>query len=176
MATGTKKAAVTAAPNKTEVTADQAVQGPNGEAVENKRANYNKLVRTARLRFVTLENIEFKILPEVLAPENRDLLKREVDARTKVLRSGSEGGTCIANITWSIDSKLNKRRVVRCRASYVISYDGMKDCSEDTIGVFIDNVGKQATYAYLRSLYANLDWAANLGSSPLPIIQFLPKL
>jgi hypothetical protein len=154
----------------------KSVESAGSQAVETRRANYNRLVRTARLRSIVLENVQFKISPEVLAAENKALLKRDLEVKSKVLTTGSEDGTCIANIVWTIDSKLNKRKVIKCTASYMIAYEGTHNCSEETVTTFIENVGKVATYAYLRGLYASLDWAANLGSQPLPIIQFLPKI
>lgn len=144
--------------------------------VESRRADYNRLARTARLRSLVLENIDFKIKPETLAAENKVRLKRTVSAETKIISTGVQDGNCVGNIVWSIDSKLEKKRVVQCRVSYMIAYDGIADCSEETVQLFLDNVGKGATYAYLRSLYASLDWNANLGGPPLPVIQFLPKV
>jgi hypothetical protein len=154
-------------------TALQAVT--RGEVVENRRANYNRLVRTARLASIVLENVNFKILPEALGV-NKSLLKRDLGVRTKVMSAGLSDGTCVANIVWTVQYKFRRRSIVKCTASYIISYDGIVDCSEETVGIFVENVGKVATYAYLRALYANLDWSANLGSPPLPIVQFLPKL
>jgi hypothetical protein len=156
-------------------TASKAVVDPEQENAGERRAKYNKLVRTAQLRSIVLGEVQFKIEPTVLAPENRAQLKRELTGRATILHSGTEDGTCIANITWLVDSKLNKRRVVRCKASYMIAYDGMQGCSEDLVVLFIENVGKTATYAYLRGVYSNLDWAANLGTPPLPMLQALPK-
>lgn len=161
----------------TEGQAGQAVfpPAPDGQTVENKRANYNRLVRTARLALIVLEKVDFKISAEALGVD-KALLTRRLNVNTKVMASGVEDGTCVANILWKIEYKFKRRTIVRCNASYIISYDGIKDCSEETVNVFVENVGKVATYAYLRALYAHLDWSANLGSPPLPIIQFQPKL
>jgi hypothetical protein len=148
---------------------------PAGENVENRRANYNRLVRTARLASIILENVNFKILPEALGV-NKSLLKRNLGVSTKVMSDGLIDGTCVANITWTVQYKFKSRSIVKCTVSYIISYDGIENCSEETVGIFVENVGKVATYAYLRALYAHLDWSANLGSPPLPIVQFLPKL
>jgi hypothetical protein len=143
--------------------------------VENRRANYNRLVRTARLGSIVLDDVKFKILPEALGV-NKSLLKRHLNVSTKVMSHGITDGTCVGNIVWNIQYKFQKRTIVKCSASYIISYNGIENCSEETVEVFVENVGKVATYAYLRALYAHLDWSANLGSPPLPIVQFLPKL
>jgi hypothetical protein len=147
----------------------------DGQAVENRRANYNRLVRTARLGSLILEKVDFKVAAEALGV-NKALLTRDLKVTTKVLSPGLSDGTCVANIVWTIQYKFKKRPIVRCNASYIISYDGIENCSEETVNVFVENVGKVASYAYLRALYAHLDWSANLGSPPLPIVQFQPKL
>ncbi|HEX7935087.1 MAG TPA: hypothetical protein VF573_18690 [Paraburkholderia sp.] len=146
-----------------------------GQSVENRRANYNRLVRTARLGSIVLEDVKFKVFPEALGV-NKSLLKRDLGVTTKLMSSGIADGTCVGNIVWTVQYKFQKRTIIKCTASYIISYDGVEDCSEDIVAIFVDNVGKVATYAYLRALYAHLDWSANLGSPPLPIVQFLPKL
>ncbi len=163
-------------------TTENAAQAPlpmptaeDGPTVENKRANYNRLVRTARLASLILDDVKFKILPEALGV-NKALLKRDLNVSTKLMSSGLTDGTCVGNIVWTVQYKFQKRSIVRCTASYIISYDGIENCSEETVAIFVDNVGKVATYAYLRALFAHLDWSANLGSPPLPIVQFLPKL
>jgi hypothetical protein len=159
-------------------TTEEPVRTPavqEGQSVENKRANYNRLVRTARLRSIILDDVRFKIMPEALGV-NKALLKRDLNVSTRLMSSGLTDGTCVGNIIWRVQYRFQKRTTVKCTASYIISYDGIGNCSEETVAIFIDNVGKVATYAYLRALYAHLDWSANLGSPPLPIVQFLPKL
>jgi hypothetical protein len=151
------------------------IPASDGQSVENRRASYNRLVRTARLASIILEDVKFKILPEALGV-NKSLLKRDLEVSTKVMSPGLTDGTCVGNIVWRVQYKFKNRTIVRCTASYLISYDGIENCSEETVGIFVENVGKVATYAYLRALYAHLDWSANLGSPPLPIVQFLPKL
>lgn len=140
-----------------------------------KRRNYNRLVRQARLLSILLEKIEFKISPDAVGA-NKALISRDLGAKNTVLANGVSDGTCVANIAWSITLKFRKRTIARCAASYLITYDGMKDCTEDAVALFIENVAKTATYAYFRALYAHLDWSANLGSPPLPIVQFKPEI
>jgi hypothetical protein len=155
--------------NKNEVTILE------GETVEKRRADYNRLVRTARLGSIILEKVDFKVASEALGV-SKALLKRTLDVKSTIMSSESEDGSCIANIVWSVQYKFKSRAIVKCTASYVISYDGVLECSEDTVKVFVENVAKVATYAYFRALYAHLDWSATVGSPPLPIIQLQPKL
>jgi hypothetical protein len=146
-----------------------------GQEVENRRANYNRLVRTARLAGLLLENVNFKVHPEALGV-NKALLSRNITPKMNLMSSGATDGTCVANIVWEVTFRYKRRAVMKCSASYVISYEGVKGCSAETITVFVEHVGKVATYAYFRSLYAQLDWAATLGTEPLPILQLQPKL
>jgi len=142
---------------------------------QKKRTDYNRLVRTARLANLLLEKVDFKILPDALGIK-QSLLTRSLTPTTKVMSYGITDGTCVANVLWEVTFKYKNKNVVRCAASYIVSYDGIKECTEETVGVFLEHVGKVATYAYFRALYAHLDWSANLGSQPLPVLQLQPKL
>ena len=153
----------------------KSVEPLTGEIVENRRANYNRLVRETRLAGLILESVNFKIAPEALGV-NKALLTRSIAPKTKVMSSGTSDGRCVANIIWEVFFKYKKKIVMRCTASYMISYNGIRDCSEETVTLFVEHVGKVATYAYFRSLYAQLDWAAAIGSDPLPIFQLQPKI
>lgn len=69
-----------------------------------------------------------------------------------------------------------KKVIVSCVSSYLISYEGMKSFSDEVIGIFADTNAKSVSYSYFRALYAHLDWSANLGSIPLPIVQLQAKV
>ncbi len=135
---------------------------------------YNRAVRLAKLTSIVLEKVEFKISPQILSVPRGDL-KREINVETEILNYEANAGVCIGNIIWSISIRYKRKRLAKCIASYIALYE-IKDCSKDVVQMFIDNVGKTATYAYFRALFAQLDWAATLGSPPLPLIQFQPKV
>jgi hypothetical protein len=145
------------------------------EVRQQRRNDYNRLVRTARLTSMLLENVDFKTKPESVGT-NKSLLSRDLGANAKVLSSGSEDGTCVANIEWTVKYSFKSRAVVRCSASYIVSYEGMKGFSDEVIGIFVDTNSKSITYSYFRALYAHIDWSANLGSAPLPIVQLQAKV
>jgi hypothetical protein len=148
---------------------------PEGEAVQRRRADYNRLVRTARLGGLLLEKVDFRMVPDILSIKG-SLLTRSITPTTTVMSSGVEDGTCVANVIWEVAFRYKAKSLVKCKASYIISYDGIENVSDETVGIFIENVGKTATYAYFRALYAHLDWSANIGSQPLPVLQLQPKL
>src|SRR4051794_13078192 len=92
-----------------------------GEMVEKRRQDYNRLVRTARLAGLLLEKVDFKILPEALGFKE-SLLTRNVSPTTKLMSSGLSDGTCVANVVWEVTFKYKNKNVVRCNASYIITY------------------------------------------------------
>lgn len=146
-----------------------------GEVVQRRRADYNRLVRMARLGGLLLEKVDFKMVPDILGI-TPSLLKRSIVPTTYVISSGAEDGTCVASVTWEVVFKFKGKALMRCKASYIISYDGIENVSDETVDIFVDNVARTATYAYFRALFAHLDWSANLGSQPLPIMQLQPKI
>ena len=144
-------------------------------AVNDKIKEYNKATRLAKLVSILLEKIDFKSSPDALREKETDLA-RELNVKTEILHYDANMGDCIAAITWTIKMKRKRKIVARSAANYVVLYREMKGCSTDTVQMFIDNVGKTATYAYFRALYAHLDWSANLGSPPLPVLHFNPSI
>jgi hypothetical protein len=140
-----------------------------------RRNDYNRLVRTAKLTSILLEKTEFGARTEAVGI-SKSLLKRELNANSTVLSSGTLDGSCIANIQWSVKYTYQKRTIVKCITSYIVSFEGMKDFSDEVIGIFVDTNAKGITYSYFRALYAHLDWSANLGSAPLPIVQLQAKV
>ena len=158
-----------------EVAAEDAAKAV--EAAQKRRVDYNRLVRTERLENLVLEKVEFKIASEALGIKE-SLLTRTLSPTVRIMTYGHDDNTCVANILWDVTIKFKTKAVVKCRASYIVSYEGdnVKNSSEEVIGLFLEHVGKVATYAYFRSLYAQLDWAANLHSQPLPVLQLQPKV
>jgi len=142
------------------------------ETVAEKIRQYNKAARLAQLSSIVLEKVDFRVLPAALRVEAA-ALKRELNVETELLRYDSNDGDCIATISWDIILRDKRKKVAWCKASYVVFYYDLKSFSEDIIKMFIDNVGKTATYAYFRALYAQLDWSANLRSPPLPVMSFV---
>jgi hypothetical protein len=145
------------------------------EVRQRRRSDYNRLARTAKLTSILLEKLEFTARTEAVGI-SKSLLKRELNANATVLTSGITDGSCIANIQWGLRYTYQKRTIVKCIASYIIGFEGMKEFSEEVVGIFVDTNAKAMTYPYFRGLYAHLDWSANLGSAPLPIVQLQAKV
>jgi hypothetical protein len=143
------------------------------EAVSERIRQYNKATRLAKLSSILLEKVDFRISPDALRVDQSDV-RRELNVETEILNYDSADGDCVANITWTITVRYKRKKVATCKATYIVLYYDIKDFSEDIVQLFIDHVGKTATYAYFRALYAHLDWSANLRSPPLPVMSFNP--
>lgn len=154
---------------------DIASASPPIMSQEEKRNSYNKLVRTAKLKTLLLHETEFSVHHEAHAIA-KHLLEREVVGSREVLSSGCSEGDCVVRVKWTAITKYKKKKLVSGWASYIVNYQGMTGCTLETVEEFTEAVAKAATYPYFRSLYAHLDWSAELGSPPLPVFQFLPKL
>jgi hypothetical protein len=159
----------------TKIEASAPVAPMPDEAVNETIKEYNKATRLAKLSSILLEKVDFNISPDALRDKPADL-QRELNVKTEILHYDGKSGDCIASITWTIGMKKGRKRVAKCVANYVVLYKEIKECADDIVKMFIDHVGKTATYAYFRALYAQLDWSANLGSPPLPVLHFSPSI
>jgi hypothetical protein len=162
-------------PSLPQVAASQSPTIDTPEVRQKRRTDYNRLVRTAKLTSILLEKIDFDARTESVGI-SKSLLKRELNAYSTVLSSGVTDGACIANVQWRVKYTYQKRIIVKCSASYIVSFEGMKDFSDEVVGIFVKTNAKGMTYSYFRALYAHLDWSANLGSAPLPIVQLQAKV
>jgi hypothetical protein len=154
----------------------QELGGPEkGEALSNeeRRNIYNRTVRQAELKAIMLSNLSFKV--------NRSVLS---DARPKAFYGtgdivgfsfDKDRRACAARVLWKVELKVERKQFVKCAAQYDAIYNGF-ECGPDIARLFIENVARSATYSYFRALYASLDWGADIGSPPLPVIKFQPKV
>jgi hypothetical protein len=143
------------------------------DRVNEKVKQYNRVVRLAKLNAILLEKLDFKIVPDIYSTNKEDLA-RELTANTEI-NYDADTGECVASINWIIIITHKKKKLVKCEANYVVIYGGLSKCTAEAVKMFIEHIGKTATYAYFRALYAHLDWSADLGSSPLPVVQFQPR-
>jgi hypothetical protein len=142
-------------------------------AVSDSIRQYNKATRLAQLGSILLEKVDFQVSPAALGGGDPDL-KRELNVETEIMMYDSESGSCVARIRWTVVFRDKRKKVASSKANYVVVYRNLKGFPEDIIKMFIDHVGKTATYAYFRALFSQLDWSANLRSPPLPVLSFSP--
>lgn len=142
-----------------------------------RRADYNRAVRTAELNSILLRDLKFKV-DRKAAPVRGQPVKMtgECNGAMIGLRVDEESGAMTASIEWGVELKVAKKRVASCKAVYDVVYNGFAEVDDDVVGLFAENVARPACYAYFRSLYASMDWAAELRFPPLPVVRFNPKV
>lgn len=144
-----------------------------------RRNNYNRLVRGANLVSLWLRELKFQVTPGALSivlPE-KEALKRDINGKSTVIAYGDDDDdNCIIIVRWNIKIRHKRKTMVRCDASYLVGYSGMTGFDPSLIDVFAETVAGAATYSYFRAAYAQLDWAAELSSPPLPVRQFKARV
>jgi len=142
---------------------------------EERRAQYNRVVREANLVTIDLKDVVFSVDP-LAQTGAEDGRKRVFSSEVRDFSFDLEHKFAFACLRWSLDIKFNNKKVVKCRVDYNVLYDGFTCENEEIVKLFIENVAAPATYAYFRALYAQLDWSAGLNSPPLPVVKFMAKV
>lgn len=135
---------------------------------------YNEVVDQANLRKLLLSDVSFKINREMDVSSEKP--RKAIDGRMVSFSKDPESNAIAATIEWSITMKVGRKLYAKCIAVYHVIYDGFSIEDEEILELFAFNVGRPATYTYFRSLFATLDWAAELRLPPLPVMKFFPKV
>lgn len=134
---------------------------------------YNHVVSAAQLRSVQMSSTAFKVKPDFFSDgENRKLSYTVIKGARHF---SEENAVAMAFISFQVEAKIGRKKVLHCEAEYVVTYDGLFDCEEEAVLAFLDRVGPFTCYPYFRSLFASLDWAATTGLPPLPVHKEPPR-
>lgn len=159
----------------TEVQIDELQPPATTSDVAERRALYNRLVRTAQLQDIALIGLNYALKPQYhMIPENEH--KRSVDGQLVSVSDPSDDGSRVAQIRWTVGISHSRKSLAKFDATYVIFYSGMEKVPEEIVNIFMGSVALGATYSYFRSVCAQLDWAGGLRLPPLPLQQFTPNL
>jgi hypothetical protein len=154
--------------------AERKAPGIEDAITESRRLEYNRAVRDANLASLVLSDVKFHVDRTVELGEDPP----ELGYAGRVSNFGydEESGNCLIEVTWSVDIKQEEAILAECQVSYHMAYDGFSQVDAEVVRLVAENLARPATYAYFRALYASLDWAAQLGTPPLPIMKFMPRL
>lgn len=128
---------------------------------------YNQVVEKARLQSVSMTNVVFGVKPTFFEENGKKSLSYDIELVNAVYEP--EEAAAMAFVTFKVDAKNGRAKGLVCKAEYIVAYDNLEDCDEEAVKVFLRRVGSFTIYPYFRSLFANLDWAANTSLPPLPI-------
>ena len=141
---------------------------------EERRRLYNETVRKANLLDIYLSKLEFDVDRVQLSKSPEPSLNYG-SAIDRFLYD-QETGSFLVSVKWRVDMKHGRKSVSKCVAIYDIMYDGLVTSNDEVLKIFADNVATSATYSYFRSLFATLDWSAQLRLPPLPVLKLFPKV
>jgi hypothetical protein len=142
---------------------------------EKRRAAYNRAVREARLLTLVLSELNYKVNRQN-QPEEPSEAKFSYAGRVSEFSLSVENNAIFTQIEWTVEIKVKSKRFAKCVARYDLIYDNFSTVDEDIAMVFAQSVAQPASYAYFRSLFATLDWSAEIRSPPLPVIKFYPRI
>ena len=135
---------------------------------------YNNLVSRAHLRTIRLTSSKFELKPEALGLDP-DGWRNGISAALAHSFLESESGSLYGIFAFEVVSRQGRKRVLGINATYLINYRVEGDCDNNACELFLERVGKIATYPYFRSLVATLTSQAGLLMPPLPIMGVAPR-
>jgi hypothetical protein len=135
---------------------------------------YNNLVARAHLRSIRMTTSKFDMKPEALELDP-DAWQNNVSAGLIESFLEQESGSLYGVFGFEVVCRQARKKVLSINATYLISYTILGECEEGACELFIERVGKIATYPYFRSLVASLTSQAGLVMRPLPVLSFAPR-
>ena len=135
---------------------------------------YNSLVSRAHLRTIRMTTSKFEMKPEALDLDP-DAWRNNVS--TGLLESflETESGSLYGVFSFEVLCRQGRKRVLSVNATYLVSYKIDGECDQAACELFVERVGKIATYPYFRTLVASLTSQAGLIMRPLPVLSFAPR-
>lgn len=135
---------------------------------------YNSIVARAQLRSIRMTSSQFDIKPEALNL-NPDAWRHNVMAGVLDSFLESENGSLYGAFSFDVVCRHGRKKVLSISATYLASYRIEGECEANACELFVERVGKVATYPYFRSLVASLTAQAGLMMQPLPVLSFAPR-
>jgi preprotein translocase subunit SecB len=135
---------------------------------------YNSIVARAHLRSIRMTKSQFEMKPEALDIDP-DAWRHNVVAGVLDSFLESENGSLYGVFSFEVICRHGRKKVLSISATYLTSYRIQGECDANACELFVERVGKVATYPYFRSLVASLTAQAGLMMQPLPVLSFAPR-
>ncbi|WP_395612213.1 hypothetical protein [Allosphingosinicella sp.] len=137
-------------------------------------ATYNNLVSRAHLRSIRLTSSRFDMKPEALDLDP-DAWRNNVGAGAVQSYLEPESGSLYGVLAYEVVCRQGRKRVLSVSATYLVSYYIEGECDAGACELFVERVGKIASYPYFRGLVAALTAQAGLAMRPIPVLSFAPR-
>lgn len=138
------------------------------EGLEFDKAEYNKVVSSAKLITVQLSKLDFAVDGEFYDQERAKSL--HFDRGVSGCYFDADGPSVVGTFSYSVYSKSGRNKLLRASAEFLVIYTLAEGSDENAAMVFCSRVGMYAAFPYFRGLMANVAWAANAQLPPLPVI------
>jgi preprotein translocase subunit SecB len=135
---------------------------------------YNNLVSRAHLRSIRLTSSRFDMKPEALDLDP-DAWRNNVGAGAVQTFLEPESGSLYGVLAYEVTCRQGRKRVLSVSATYLVNYHIEGECDSAACELFVERVGKIASYPYFRGLVASLTAQAGLTMRPLPVLSFAPR-
>lgn len=135
---------------------------------------YNNLVARAHLRTIRLTASRFDLKPEALGLDP-DSWRNGISAALAHSFYEPESGSLYGIFSFDVICRQGRKRVLSISSTYLTNYRVEGDCDGEACELFLERVGKIATYPYFRTHVATLTSQAGLLMPPLPIMGVAPR-
>lgn len=137
-------------------------------------SQYNDFVGRTVLRSIRLIESRFEMKPEALgiptSAWRNSLSQQPGDAFID-----EESGIFNGFIRFEMIARHRRKRIVTALAQYMVSYQVTGACDQALADMFVERVGRIASYPYYRVLVATLVSQAGIVMQPLPMISVAPR-
>lgn len=137
-------------------------------------AVYNELVSRAHLRSIRLTGSKFDLKPEGILLDP-DAWRNNIATGLADAFIEPESGSLYGIFSFEVVCRQSRKKVLTVSATYLTNYRIEGGSDETAYMLFLERVGKIATYPYFRALFATLTSQAGLLMQPLPIMGVAPR-
>lgn len=143
--------------------------------------SYNSLVRGAKLVTIQLVESKFKVIPEYFSKSDNQNKKRGFHCDLENISLSPGEGIFFANFVWHTYVKDGKKNLLELDCDYLCVYaaeelapGSVAVLEKRNVDLFLERVGKVATYPYFRAMASQYSWAANADLPMLPVLKSFP--
>lgn len=142
---------------------------PNPEAKA-----YVEVVESAQLRAIRLIESEFKMLPEVLLPEQEGW-KYGYTCDVGQTVFNEDNGVLTAWVHTTAYCRSGRRKILNLKCKYLLAYSVEGRPDAQTVERFTHAVGPYSIYPYFRAHFAEMASQGGVKAPPLPIMKGLRR-
>ncbi|MCP1199850.1 hypothetical protein [Notoacmeibacter sp. MSK16QG-6] len=131
---------------------------------------YNAAVASSELKSIMLTDVSFNVKPDFFSQDlEKQKLVSNIEQSEPLHEEGEDIG--VSFVEFKVSSREGRKQNLVCKARYAVIYGGFSQCNAKEVKHFLSRVGTFACYPYFRSLFANLNWSANVELPPLPVLK-----